>query len=64
MRENDNRGITRSERGQAMEEQPWIHTSAGMTIKVGLLHIGDDMNSGSEIQTKSGFVSAEQQLPG
>jgi len=36
-----------------------------MTIKVGLLlHIGDNMNSGSEIQTKSGFVSAEQQLPG
>ena len=48
----------------AMKEQPWIHTSAGMTIKVGLLHIGDNMNSGSEIQTKSGFVSAEQQLPG
>ena len=48
-----------------MKEQPWIHTSAGMTIKVGLLlHIGDNMNSGSEIQTKSGFVSAEQQLPG
>ena len=47
-----------------MKEQSWNPTSAGMTIKVGLLHIGDNMNSGSEIQTKLGFVSAEQQLLG